>query len=183
MFIIIMKEELKNFIKNCNFLLIMDNIKDTRNFASIIRSAAILGYKVIYRKSRGCYLTDKIIEISKGGFENTEILEVTNYVQAIKFLKENNFWIFCLDESGTDNVFDDNNVNNKNGILKNKEINKFLMDKKKCIIVGSEDSGASRLSKELSDTIWKLKTYGKMTTFNASVAAAIGMYEMRRKNE
>ena len=51
------------------------------------------------------------------------------------------------------------------------------------IVIGSEGYGMSRLVKENCDDLIKIPMKGKITSLNASVSAAIIMYEVVRKNE
>ena len=51
------------------------------------------------------------------------------------------------------------------------------------IIIGSEGKGMSRLLKEKCDFLYHLPMVGHVTSLNASVAAAILMYEVLRNRQ
>ena len=50
------------------------------------------------------------------------------------------------------------------------------------MLVGGEDSGVKRLSKELADGIISIPMSGKINSLNASVAAAVVIYEKVRQD-
>jgi 23S rRNA (guanosine2251-2'-O)-methyltransferase len=51
------------------------------------------------------------------------------------------------------------------------------------IVIGSEGSGMSRLTKENCDFIVKIPMKGKINSLNASVSAGIVMYEVLRNRK
>ncbi|MNH38619.1 putative TrmH family tRNA/rRNA methyltransferase [compost metagenome] len=51
------------------------------------------------------------------------------------------------------------------------------------IIIGSEGKGMGRLLKEKCDFLYHLPMVGHVTSLNASVAAALLMYEVYRKRQ
>ena len=51
------------------------------------------------------------------------------------------------------------------------------------IIIGNEGNGMSRLVKESCDFIASIPMYGKVNSLNASVAAGIVLFEVRRNHE
>ena len=81
-----------------------------------------------------------------------------NLVNTIKELKKNGFWIIGTDMEGT---------NYKDIDYKGKI----------AIVIGNEGHGLSRLTKDNCDFIAKIPMYGKVNSLNASVAAALVIYE------
>ena len=51
-----------------------------------------------------------------------------------------------------------------------------------CLVIGAEGEGVSRLVKEHSDYIVKIDLKGKVSSLNASAAAAILIYEKKRQD-
>lgn len=49
-----------------------------------------------------------------------------------------------------------------------------------CLVIGSEGKGLSRLVKEKCDFLLSIPMVGKVTSLNASVAAALLIYEVYR---
>ena len=89
-----------------------------------------------------------------------------NYItESIKELKKNGLWIYGLDMNGESEVY---NTKLEGAIG---------------IVVGNEGSGISRLVKENCDALMKIPMTGKINSLNASVSAAITIYEVvRQKN-
>ena len=145
--------DLDTIIKNYEKIILLDNMTDIRNIGSIIRSAAILGFAVLLRNT--CTINEMTVKCASGGIDSTAICYINNTKENIKKLKKNDFWIVGLDERGTEEA---------------------LNLKKIVLVIGSEGDGMSHMIAQECDVIYKLKTPGNMFTYNASVAAAIGMY-------
>ena len=92
------------------------------------------------------------------------VARVTNITQALNELKEAGLWIYGLDMDGAYDVF----KTDLTGAIG--------------IVVGNEGNGISRLVIENCDGIIKIPMLGKIESLNASVSAAISMYEVLRQN-
>lgn len=88
-----------------------------------------------------------------------KIARVNNINDTIKFLKENNIWIYGTDMQ-TDKYY--YNEDFRGAVA---------------IVIGSEGFGMNRLVKENCDFLIKIPMKGKITSLNASVSAGIVMYE------
>ena len=138
-------------------IIILDGLEDPRNIGSIIRSAAILGFNVLIRENKGCKINETVIKCASGGIDNTKIKYIKNTCETLKKIKENDFWIYSLDERG-------------------EEININKNIEKKALIIGAEGKGISSLCKNHCDFLLKLKGKDNFSTYNASIAASLGMY-------
>ncbi len=49
-----------------------------------------------------------------------------------------------------------------------------------CVVVGNEARGISKEIADMSDVLYKIRIYGQAESLNASVAAGIMMYDVRR---
>ena len=144
-------------------LCVLDELTDPHNLGAILRSADIFGIKaIIYKKTNSVKLSPLVAKISSGGISYVKCVEVTNLTTAIKKLKENSYWIFGLDGSAKENI------------------TSIYKDRKVCIVIGSEGKGISRLVRENCDVLVKIPQYGHVPCLNASNAAAIAFYELRR---
>lgn len=103
--------------------------------------------------------------MSVGALEHMKIARVNNLNDTIKFLKENDIWIYGTDMD-TDTYYYNENFT---GAI--------------AIIIGSEGFGMSRLVKESCDFLVKIPMKGKITSLNASVAAGIVMYEVVKQRK
>lgn len=143
-------------------LLILDKIKDPHNFGAIARSAVFMGFDgIIIPKHRQSYVNDTVYKTSGGAIEKIDIAIVTNLSQSIEKLKEENFWIYAADMSGED--------------IRNVDFSEKL-----AVIIGNEGDGVSKNLIKNSDIVISIKNYSDFDSLNASVAAAIIMYEIVR---
>ncbi len=143
-----------------NKIILLDSIFDPRNTGAIIRTAAALGFYVLIREQRGCPMNSTVVKCATGGVDYTKISVIKNYVENMKILKNKNFFVTCLSENGNYNITE----------IKNKKI---------ILIIGSEGNGISELSKKIADFNCYIPTDKYFSTLNASVAAAISMFNLR----
>ena len=142
-----------------NIVVILDHIEDPHNFGAIIRTCEAAGVNsIIIPKDRSVKVNATVMKTSAGALENVNICIVTNLTDAIKKLKKNGFWIIGTDMEGT-NYRD---IDYKGKIA---------------IVIGNEGQGISRLVEKNCDFIAKIPMYGKVNSLNASVAAALVIYE------
>ena len=156
-------EDAKNK-KQIPFILILDGIEDPHNLGSIIRSAETAGvHGIIIPKRRSATVNSTVSKVSAGAVQYMKIARVNNLNDIIRYLKENDIWI-CGTDINTDVEY--TNQDFKMPIA---------------IVIGSEGFGISRLVKENCDFLVKIPMKGKITSLNASVSAAIIMYEVLRQ--
>ena len=145
------------------FFIICDEITDPHNLGAIIRSANAAGADgVIIPKNRSAGLDAVTAKTSAGAVHYTPVVRVTNLSQTIDALKERGLWIAGADMSG-ETLYESN------------------MTGPIALVIGSEGKGVSRLIREKCDFMVKIPMLGKTESLNASVAAAIMMYEVVRQ--
>ena len=146
-------------------IVVCDGIEDPHNLGAIIRTAEAAGaHGVIIPKRRGVGLTATVAKTSAGAVEYMPVVRVANIVSTIEELKQKGLWIFCADMDGQPWCSTD-------------------MGGPIGIVVGAEGSGVSRLTKEHCDFVVSLPMNGQVNSLNASVAAAIVIYEaVRQRN-
>jgi 23S rRNA (guanosine2251-2'-O)-methyltransferase len=108
-------------------------------------------------------LTGTVAKTSAGAIEYVPVARVVNLNNTIKTLKENNIWVIGIDRDGKRSFA---------------EIDFKLPT---AIVIGGEGKGISRLVKENCDEIVSIPMKGKISSLNASVAAAVTMYEVVRQ--
>lgn len=144
---------------NRDIIVILDHLEDPHNFGAIIRTCEAAGINsIIIPKDRTVKVNATVMKTSAGTLENVDICMVSNIVNAIKTLKDNGFWIIGTDMEGTD-------------------YRKIDYKGKIAVVIGNEGKGLSRLTEENCDFIAKIPMYGKVNSLNASVAAALVIYE------
>jgi 23S rRNA (guanosine2251-2'-O)-methyltransferase len=146
------------------FFLILDEIEDPHNLGSIMRTADAVGaHGIIIPKRRAVGLTATVAKVSTGAIEYIPVVRVTNIAQTIDELKERGLWIAGTDAKGS------------------QDYRKMDGAMPLGLVIGSEGKGMGRLIREKCDFLFHLPMVGHVTSLNASVAAAILMYEVYRK--
>ena len=144
----------------------MDGIEDPHNLGAIIRTAECVGANgVIISKNRSAGVTSVVGKTSAGAIESVPVVRVTNIGRMIDELKEKGVWISACDMEG-ENCFTSTGL-----------------DGATAIVIGNEGKGVSRLVKEKCDYAVSIPMRGTINSLNASNAAAIVMYEIRRRRE
>ncbi len=145
------------------FVIIADDLNDPHNLGSIIRTANAAGaHGVIIPKRNSVGLSPVVDKTSAGALEFMNVARVSNLPSAIETLKKANVWIVCADMDGENTLY----THDFSGAVG--------------IVVGSEGSGVSRLVKEKCDFVVRIPMYGQINSLNASVAAALMIYEVAR---
>ncbi len=143
---------------------ILDGIEDPQNLGAIIRTAEACGvHGIIIRSRRAAGLTAAVAKASAGAVEYVPVARVSNISQAIETLKKSNVWITGIDPSGKT------------------AYTRMDFRQSTAIVIGGEGSGLSDLVKKRCDHLASIPMRGKITSLNASIAAALVMYEAFRQ--
>lgn len=145
------------------FIVIADDLTDPHNLGSVIRTANAAGaHGVIIPKRNSVGLSPVVEKTSAGALEFTPVARVSNLASTIEFLKKKNIWVVGADMDGSETIY----THDFSGAV--------------AIVVGSEGKGVSRLVREKCDFIVSIPMNGQINSLNASVAAALMMYEVVR---
>ena len=146
------------------FVVVCDEISDGHNLGAIIRSAECAGaHGIIIPKRRSAGLTAIVDKASAGAAEHMAIARVPNLPAVIRELKERGLWIYGTAADGQSDLWHTDFT----GAL--------------ALVIGSEGDGMGRLVSESCDFIVSLPMKGRVSSLNASAAAAITMYEILRQ--
>ncbi|MED3573541.1 23S rRNA (guanosine(2251)-2'-O)-methyltransferase RlmB [Cytobacillus praedii] len=146
------------------FFLLLDEIEDPHNLGSIMRTADAVGaHGIIIPKRRAVGLTATVAKASTGAIEHIPVVRVTNMARTIDELKEKGVWIAGTDAKGRE------------------DYRQFDGTLPLGLVIGSEGKGMGRLIRDKCDFLIHLPMSGHVTSLNASVAAALLMYEVHRK--
>ena len=159
--------EIEDIIDDCadkdGLVVVLNEILDPHNLGSIIRVCECAGADgIIIGKDRSASVSDTVMRISAGALNHIKVAKVTNINNAIDKLKENGFWVYGAEVGG-------------------RNIYKSNLTGKICLVIGGEDSGVKRLTKEKCDGIISIPMFGKVNSLNASVACGIAVYEVVRQ--
>lgn len=145
------------------FVLILDGIEDPHNLGAIIRTAECAGvHGVIIPKRRAAGLTATVAKTAAGALEYVPVVKVGNLAQTIEKLKKEGFWIYGTDMSDQ-NVFETD------------------LSGSVALVIGNEGKGISKNIRAHCDGLISIPMVGNITSLNASVAAAVVTYEVRRQ--
>ena len=146
-----------------SLIVVLNEILDPHNLGSIIRVLECAGANgLIIGKDRSASVNDTVMRISSGALNHLKVARVTNINNAIETLKDNGFWVYGAETGG-------------------QSIYKANLTGKICLVIGGEDSGVKRLTKEKCDGIISIPMFGKVNSLNASVACGIAVYEVIRQ--
>ena len=144
------------------FIIICDEIEDPHNLGAIIRTAEACGvHGIIIPKRRSASLNATVAKSASGALEYMKVARVTNIANTIEELKEAGVWVFGADMDGGDYTKTD-------------------FDIPCALVIGNEGKGIGPLVAKKCDGIVSLPMFGKINSLNASVAAAVLMYEVVR---
>ncbi len=144
-------------------IIVCDGIEDVHNLGSIIRVAECAGANgVIIPSNNSASVTEAVIRISAGAAQHMPVVKVNSINRAIDELKKANYWLYALEADGK-NIYDADLSGNV------------------ALVIGGEDSGVKRLTREKCDFTISLPLKGKVNSLNASVALGIAAYEILRR--
>lgn len=147
------------------FIVICDGIEDVHNLGSIIRVAECAGADgVVIPSNNSASVTEAVVRISAGAANHIKVAKVNSVNRTVDELKKQGFWLYALEADGS-SIYDAD----LNGDI--------------AIVVGGEDSGVRRLTREKCDYTLSIPLKGKVNSLNASVALGIAVYEAVRKRQ
>lgn len=146
------------------FIVILDGVEDPHNLGSVLRVAECAGvHGVIIPRHRSVSVNDTVVKVSSGASAYVRVAKVTNINDAIAELKTRGVWVYAADMDGDD---------------------LYSTDLKGAIafVIGGEGKGVKRLTRELCDGVVSIPMFGHVNSLNASVAAAVVIYEKVRQS-
>jgi 23S rRNA (guanosine2251-2'-O)-methyltransferase len=143
------------------FILILDRVKDVRNFGAIARTAECFGVHAIVIPSKdSALITNDAVKTSAGALFKIPVCKVTSLNAAVDFLKGCGLKIFsCTEKSDT-------------------LINKVETTGPKALIMGSEQDGVDSQLIKASDVNFKIPMTGSIASLNVSVACGIAIHHL-----
>ena len=145
-------------------LVVCDQISDPHNLGAIIRSAECAGaHGVILPKRRSAGLTAVTAKTSAGAVSYLPVARVPNLPALLKDLKKRGVWVFGAAAGGATSLYEAD------------------FRSPAAIVIGSEGDGMGRLVAESCDFLISIPMRGRISSLNASAAAAIVLYEALRQ--
>ena len=147
-------------------IVVCDEISDPHNLGAIIRTAECAGaHGVVIPKRRSAGLTSIVGKTSAGAVSYVPVARVPNIPALLEQLQKEGVWVFGTAAEGTTTLY--------SADLKGPA----------AIVIGSEGEGMTRLVREKCDFLVSIPMKGKISSLNASAAAAILLYEAVRQRQ
>lgn len=154
-------ESLKPF-----FFILPDNLEDPHNLGAIIRTAECAGVTaILLPKDNAIPINSTVHKTSAGAVSHARLCRIGNVAQTIERLKKQGIWVVGTDAKAKKNYTE------------------FDFTMNCCIVIGSEGKGMRDLVKKSCDELISIPLLGKTSSLNASVSAAIVMYEVVRQRQ
>ena len=157
---------LKDFIKNKKKinLVCLQGVTDPRNIGSVIRSAVSFNIDGLIIKERNFpEISKSMYKSSSGSIEYINIFKVSNINTTLKFLRENNFWIYVFESNA------------------NKDFTEIEWKGNNVLLFGSEGSGLNQKTKNYIDFNVNIKINNQIESLNISNSAAIVFHHLNKR--
>ena len=145
-------------------VVVLDGVEDPHNLGAIIRTAHAAGAgSIIVPERRAAGVTDVVAKAAAGALEHLPVARVTNVNRALEDLKKRGFWIYGLDQRGTETY----------------DQVKFATPT--ALVFGGEGSGLHELVRRHCDVLVRIPMAGAISSLNVSVAAGVVLFEWKRR--
>lgn len=155
---------LKTFLESCPAtatVLALDQVQHPKNVGMMLRTAACAGAAGVLLSARGGALIDaSIVRASAGTVLHVPVIAAKNLAQALRDLREAGFWMYALDASAPECVFD------------------VKWAVRTAVVVGNESTGVRPVVRKACDTAVSIPLAPGMDSLNASVAAAVALFQI-----
>jgi len=146
-------------------VVLLDHLQDPHNMGAVIRTAEAAGAKaVVFPKRRGVLPGGTVAKASAGAALRLPLVAVTNLSRAIQELQRWGFWSVGLEAAAPEGLWSPS-----------------PLPRRLALVVGSEGEGLARLVAATCDELRSIPMRGEAGSLNASVAAALGMFEWVRQ--
>jgi len=163
--------DLESLIDGCSdlgeppLLLALDGVTDPHNLGAVVRSAEAMGaHGVVLPQRRSAGLTGSAAKVAAGALEHLPVARVVNLNRSLEKLKDAGYRVIGL--AGEGDV-----------TLPDADLSGPLV-----LVTGSEDQGLSLLTRRHCDQLVRIPLRGVTPSLNASVATALCVYEVARRN-
>ncbi len=147
-------------------IVICENLQDPGNAGTIIRTADAGGFDlVIFTNNSVDIFNPKVIRSTAGSILNIPVINGISSENVIQVLKKNNITSYGTHLKGEQYHFDTD------------------FDKKTAFFIGNEANGLTDETSNMLDQLIKIPMLGNSESLNASIACAVVIYEIMRKNK
>jgi 23S rRNA (guanosine2251-2'-O)-methyltransferase len=151
-------------VASSEMLVVLDGVEDPHNLGAIIRTAHAAGAgAVIIPERRAAGITDVVAKAAAGALEHLPVVRVTNINRALEDLKQRGFWIYGLDERGTETY------------------DRAQYASPAALVLGGEGKGLHEQVRKHCDALVRIPMEGEISSLNVSVAAGVVLFEWKRR--
>jgi len=148
----------------CELVVVLDGVEDPHNLGAIIRTAHAAGAgAVIIPERRAATLTDVVGKAAAGALEHLPVVRVANINRTLEELKDRGFWIYGLDERGTETY------------------DRAEFATPTALVFGGEGKGLHEQVRKHCDALVRIPMAGQISSLNVSVAAGVTLFEWKRR--
>ncbi len=145
-------------------VVVLDGVEDPHNLGAIVRTAHAAGAgSIVIPERRAAGITDVVAKAAAGALEHLPVVRVTNVNRTLEELKERGYWIYGLDERGTE------------------DYHKVDYGLPTAFVLGGEGKGLHDQVRKHCDLLVRIPMAGKISSLNVSVAAGVVLFEWRRR--
>jgi len=156
--------ELDEVAGSGQLLVILDGVEDPHNLGAIVRTAHAAGAgAVIIPERRAAGLTDVVAKAAAGALEYLPVARAGNLNRALEDLKQRGYWIYGLDERGTE------------------DYSRVEYHAPTALVFGGEGQGLHELVRKHCDVLLRIPMEGRIPSLNVSVAAGVVLFECKRR--
>jgi 23S rRNA (guanosine2251-2'-O)-methyltransferase len=146
-----------------SLVIALDHVEDPQNLGAILRSADVFAADlVIAPRRRAAPLTEAAVKASAGAAAYVPLVLVPNLAEALRRLAKAGYWLYAADMGGA-------------------ALGAAELAPRCAIALGNEGAGLSRLIRDECDAALSIPMAGHVDSLNVSAAAAVLMYEYRRR--
>jgi 23S rRNA (guanosine2251-2'-O)-methyltransferase len=143
-------------------LVALDGVTDPHNVGSIARTAEAVGaHALITTTRRAAGVTPTVEKAAAGALAHLPLVRVTNLARALDRCQQAGCWVVGLDADAPSLIGDCD-----------------LLTEPVVMVVGAEGAGLAALRRRDCDALVRLPMRGRLASLNASVAAAVALYEV-----
>lgn len=145
-------------------LLVLDGVTDPHNLGACLRSADAAGvHAIVVPKDKSAALTPAARKVASGAAETVPLVRVTNLARFLRSLTDAGLWVV-----GTAGEAD-------------QTLHQVDLSGPLAIVMGAEDKGLRRLTREHCDSLVRLPMVGTVESLNVSVACGVILFEALRQ--
>ena len=150
-------------------IVLLDGVEDPHNLGAIARVAEAAGAAgIVQAQRRAAPTSPAASRASAGALEWLPVARVPNLRNAIRFLKEREFWVVATDGEAEDELY---------------ALSDRVLSGRLVVALGAEGRGLRPGVLEQADHRVRIPMLGRIESLNVSTAGAVVLYEILRRSK